>query len=251
MANDFTVPDGPPTQAKRVQAIGLLLVSLLILAILYRMQDNKTPPVRLFKELKPETFASVIAWLFAVALFVERAIEVVVLVFRDQTAELLDRDEKRVKLLYDAAVTKTKEVSDRITASSVPNAKSFADDLNAAREAEASSKKTYDNSIEANAIYGAETKEVALIVGFAFGLLTSFAGVRALHALLPDNSATGRTFNFVDIVVTGAMLAGGSEGIHRLANVFTDFTDTLSKITKKKGQDADNSQDTDQGKGKQ
>lgn len=95
MANDFTVPDGPPTQAKRVQAIGLLLVSLLILAILYRMQDNKTPPVRLFKELKPETFASVIAWLFAVALFVERAIEVVVLVFRDQTAELLDRDENR------------------------------------------------------------------------------------------------------------------------------------------------------------
>jgi hypothetical protein len=37
-----------------------------------------------------------------------------------------------------------------------------------------------------------------------------------------------------DIIVTSAMLAGGSEGIHRMANVFTSFMDSLSTQIDKK-----------------
>ena len=43
-----------------------------------------------------------------------------------------------------------------------------------------------------------------------------------------DNAPVGGLFTMADIVVTGATLAGGSEGIHRIANAFTGFMDGLS-----------------------
>lgn len=45
---------------------------------------------------------------------------------------------------------------------------------------------------------------------------------------LRDNSAPSGLFRAVDVLVTGAMLAGGSEGIHRMANGFISFMDNLS-----------------------
>jgi hypothetical protein len=85
-------------------------------------------------------------------------------------------------------------------------------------------------------LYRAETKEFALLVGFFFGILASLAGVRALHGLLditqyPPGTAPGTLFTVADVLITGAMLAGGSEGIHRMANAFNGFMDSLSART--------------------
>lgn len=187
-----------------------LIVWVTILAtfcvfIVYPICANKVPDPMDFKPLTPQVFAGLIGWLFAISLFVERAVEVVVLVFRDSQADLLDeaaaRATKAVALLAGAAASK---------------------------EAMDAAVKDANTAHDQKIIYRAETKEIALLVGFVFGIFVSLAGVRALHGLLSDSTQTGTLFTVADIVVTGAMLAGGSEGIHRMANAFTSFMDSLS-----------------------
>jgi hypothetical protein len=140
-----------------------------------------------------QRWPSIVVSLTIVAAIVERATEVIVMVFRDRGAEEL---QERADTAPDAK------------ASADPDAKTNKEVLGA---------------------YQAATKEFALPVAFSFGLLAALAGVRALHPLLADpHAATGRLFAVLDIIITGAMLAGGSEGVHRIANVVTSGADTLS-----------------------
>jgi hypothetical protein len=185
--------------------VWVTILATLCVFIVYPICANKVPAPLDFKPLTPEVFAGLIGWLFAISLFVERAVEVVVLVFRDSQADLLDeaaaRATKAVALLAGAAASK---------------------------EAVDAAVKDANTAHDQKIIYRAETKEIALLVGFVFGIFVSLAGVRALHGLLSDSTPTGTLFTVADIVVTGAMLAGGSEGIHRMVNAFTSFMDSLS-----------------------
>jgi hypothetical protein len=185
-----------------IPSVAVFAAVLISAFIVYRVWQGHVPASIAFKPISGPAFAGVVGWLFAVALFVERAVEVIVMVFRDQDADLLDNAEAEAK--------------DAFTAATDPATKQAAQTaLSAAHEAVI--------------IYRAHTKEFALQVGFFLGALVALAGVRALHGLIPDNIVTGRWFTLVDIIVTSAMLAGGSEGIHRLVNVFTSFTDGVSR----------------------
>jgi archaellum biogenesis protein FlaJ (TadC family) len=186
---------------KTTLIVGVTLLAILFAFVVCPFWLNQVPEPLGFKPLTPQVFAGLIGWLFAVSLFVERAVEVVVLVFRDQQADALDEAEARATAMV-AALAGSAAASQA------------AKDAAAAREQ--------------SVTYRAETKEMALLVGFAFGVFVSLAGVRALHGLLADSAPTGTLFTVADIVVTGAMLAGGSEGIHRMANAFTSFMDSLS-----------------------
>lgn len=212
---------------------GLSGICLFAIYLIFRAQSpDPLPP----KILNIQTFTGVMAWLFAVALFVERAVEVVVMVFRDQSADLLDDAEAQAKADWEA---KAKVSADAMTTIVATQAQKSAA-VQAAKEA----RQKFDDAHKENVVYRAGTKEFALQVGFAFGLLVSLAGVRTLHELVDWEALKqcvgvlpplSRVFTLADIVVTGAMLAGGSEGIHRIANVFTSFMDTTSdRIDQKK-----------------
>lgn len=186
----------------------------------YPIWSNQTVGPLPFKPVSPQAFIGLIAWLFAVSLFVERAVEVVVMVFRDKRADLLHEAEAGIaRALENAAKT---ESALAVNATSSQEAKTAAAD--AAKVAQEALVDAHEKSL----IYRAETKEVALFVGFVLGTLTSFAGVRALQGMLAESAAPSSVFSAIDILITGAMLAGGSEGIHRMANVFTSFMDSLS-----------------------
>jgi len=172
--------------------------------VVYPVWSNQAPLPVDFKPLTPQAFAGLIGWLFVVALFVERTVEVVVMIFRDQQADQLDEAEENAARDFTNATKK-----------------GAADAVEAARQALATARQN-------KLVYRAETKEIALLIGFVFGVFVSLAGVRALHGLLLDATPTGNLFTAADIVVTGAMLAGGSEGIHRMANAFTSFMDGVS-----------------------
>jgi len=195
-----------------------LLVTLCVFVV-YPLWSNQVPEPLAFKPLSPQVFFGLIGWLFAIALFVERAVEVVVLVFRDQQAGALDAAEARATAIVAAlAANATASQSDKDKA---------------ARDAVTAHEQTVS--------YRAETKEMAMLVSFVFGIFISLAGVRALHGLLADFTPTGTLFTVADIVVTGALLAGGSEGIHRMANAFTSFMDSLSTradASQKKAEDS-------------
>jgi hypothetical protein len=40
-------------------------------------------------------------------------------------------------------------------------------------------------------------------------------------------------FPTIDVLVTGAVLAGGSEGVHQMVNVFSNFMESLANHVKK------------------
>jgi len=195
--------------------VGAVLLAIVAIFVAYPVWSNQVPDATAFKPMTPPLFTGLIAWLFALALFVERAVEVVVMVFRDQQADLLDKAEEE-------AVTALNDATKR--ANVLPGDNAAATNVQTANTALAGIR--HDK-----VIYRAETKEIALLVGFAFGLFVSLAGVRALHSLLKDNEPVGVLFVAADILITGAILAGGSEGIHRIANAFNGFMDSLSART--------------------
>jgi len=149
-------------------------------------------------------WTSTIGGLVLVAGIIERATEVIVMTFRDECAAGLS----------DAVELAAKK------ATAAPADPEAAGGLEKAQKTLTS--------------YKEQTKQFALFVAFCFGLLLALAGARSLHWLLLDQKVvTGRLFLALDVIITGAMLAGGSEGIHRLANVLTSGADTLStKIDK-------------------
>ncbi len=200
-----------------VTSVLLIVVGVFVV---YPVWSNQAPPPVGFKPLTPQAFAGLIGWLFVVALFVERAVEVVVMIFRDQQADLLDEAEEHAVRVVKTAIKKAAVLAGDNTAAPADK-KAATDAVEAVRPALVTAR-------ENKLVYRAETKEIALLISFVFSVFVSLAGVRALHGLLLDATPTGNLFTAADIVVTGAMLAGGSEGVHRMANAFTSFMDGVS-----------------------
>jgi hypothetical protein len=82
--------------------------------------------------------------------------------------------------------------------------------------------------------YKAETLQWTMPVSFALGLLISAFGVRALSQFI-DPATTGagawseaqcRWFNMIDILFTGALLAGGADPIHKLLDLYRKFVES-------------------------
>jgi hypothetical protein len=205
---------------KTTSIVTIVLLVVVGAFVVYPVWSNQVPPPVSFKPLTPQAFAGLIGWLFVVALFVERAVEVVVMIFRDQQADQLDEAEEHAVRVVKTAIKKAAALAGDNTAAPADK-KATTDAVEAVRPALVTAR-------ENKLVYRAETKEIALLISFVFSVFVSLAGVRALHGLLLDATPTGNLFTVADIVVTGAMLAGGSEGIHRMANAFTSFMDGVS-----------------------
>lgn len=89
--------------------------------------------------------------------------------------------------------------------------------------------------------YKSDTQRVAFLAALALGIVVSALGVRGLSlfvdpAAFKELSTSQRTwFNAMDVFLTGALLGGGSEGLHKLVTVFTNFMDTAAKKAKGDG----------------
>lgn len=82
--------------------------------------------------------------------------------------------------------------------------------------------------------YRAETMQWTMPVAFALGLVVSAFGVRALSQFV-DLTAAGVGappggqlwwFNMIDILFTGALLAGGADPIHKLLDLYRKFVES-------------------------
>ena len=79
------------------------------------------------------------------------------------------------------------------------------------------------------------TRCVALLASMVTGVLLASLGLRSLELLvdadmlaaLPAWQQTG--FSAFDVVVTGALIAGGADGIHKVVATFTGFLDESSR----------------------
>lgn len=88
--------------------------------------------------------------------------------------------------------------------------------------------------------YKAETLQWTMPVAFALGVLISAFGVRALSQFIIDPAATGMGalpeaqrwwFSMLDILFTGALLAGGADPIHKLLDLYRKFVESSAAKT--------------------
>jgi hypothetical protein len=75
------------------------------------------------------------------------------------------------------------------------------------------------------------TRTMAFLTALALGMTISASGVRGLASLL-DAKECSRVFTALDVLLTGALLAGGADGLHKIVAVFTSFMDKSAENTK-------------------
>jgi len=191
--------------------VSVVILCLIVAGLAILIETKGSPNAVEFTTINLPTVLKVFGGLFMVALMIERALEVIVSVLRDADAELL-------KLSVTAGATALQNAE-----KTTPPNQSNIDKLQT-HLTEAQKKLT---------AYRVDTKETSYCISFVLGTLVSLVGVRGLNALL-QNAPTSGLFTLVDVVVTGAVLAGGSDGIHQMISAAVDFFNMLSKQSNSK-----------------
>jgi hypothetical protein len=192
----------------------LVALIFVIVAIIWYNSDGQAV---IFKPFDATTFSGALTGLIAVALFIERAIEVLVAVVRDRQADDLQSAQDRAQSELDAATATWQAMP---VSSVQPKRLAFE---------EVKQKQASLNAATANMTgYKSVTKEFAMKAALVIAALVSIVGVRSLQTLIEPGPQIRGSFVLADIIVTSLLLAGGSEGIHRIANVFTSFMDGAS-----------------------
>ena len=82
----------------------------------------------------------------------------------------------------------------------------------------------------------AETMRYTLKISLVVGILISAAGIRTLEHMIQATSPVvtqGKLFTVMDIAITSGLIAGGSDGIHKLTTVLTNYLESMATLAKK------------------
>ena len=196
------MPDNKTAAGVRTARLILLLAIALCIVIIVWMN----PSLIRFWPFTAGEVVQLLTPLFLIALFIERALEVFLTVWRAGGSANVELEVRHFRKLSDK------------------NPATHSSDLL--------------NSERLLSAYKAETQKIAFICGIAFGIVVSAFGVRSIELFVdPDvfRSLPGiqrSLFNVVDVILTGALLGGGADGMHKLVSVFTNYMDATSKKIK-------------------
>ena len=93
------------------------------------------------------------------------------------------------------------------------------------------------------AAYRTRTRSWAMWSGLLGGVLLSVAGLRTLQNLADPGSFAAipeqqqHLLRVMDVFLTGGLIAGGSEGIHQITQVFKNYLGTSAANAKRARQD--------------
>ena len=148
--------------------------------------------------------------LFLIATFIERAVEVVIIVWRDKDKKeienVIETERKKSEL-------KAKQGTRTIT------------------QEEEQAVNNYVN-------YKADTANLAMPLAFAMGIIISALGVKSLQPLVDPAIFKTLTllqrslFTGIDTLITGALLGGGSKGIHEIIEAFLNTVEKYRESLK-------------------
>jgi len=187
---------------------------VLILVFLLSMSFWVSPAALAIKTMSATDVISMLSSFFLIALILERSLEVFITTWRAEESDKLDLEIQNLK--------------DKVSQLESKNATS--DELDPLRD---NLKKT----IYVQTNYRSQTQRIALYTGLAVGIAVATAGIRMLHLLVDPNTLSTFSegqmgfFRVADIILTGGLIAGGSDGIHKIANVYDNFMN--STATKK------------------
>jgi hypothetical protein len=162
------------------------------------------PQLLKFSPYALENIGNVLGPLVLVALFIERAVEVLMTVWREPEAQEAE-----------SRVTRAREVAGPDAAATDRGVAAAELDLRR---------------------YKAQSRRIAFALTLTLGLFAALLGIRAVQqflegGVLPTDITGAQKAAFVrfDMFITAAMIAGGAEGIHRVVSAFTAFADASKK----------------------
>ena len=84
--------------------------------------------------------------------------------------------------------------------------------------------------------YESETAQITLLAALAAGIIISMIGIRGIEPFINElpvkNDWQTSWFRTSDILLTGGVLAGGSDFIHKILQALTTFMDTIATANK-------------------
>jgi hypothetical protein len=158
-----------------------------------------------FKEFPMEALVGFIAKLWAIAFFVERFVEVLLTPWREPERHKMTARLKQAKAKHE--------------------------------NGQPDSVGEISNSENELCEYKGQTMQIAFLVALALGMAISAFGLRGLEFFVDANSMRTSSvqmfvFRGLDVLVTGALLAGKAEGLHKMISVFTSQLDKAAERVK-------------------
>ena len=184
----------------------LVLTAVLVAAVIAWALSRSFGPLAPRADLTD--FGSLLAALFFASAVLERALDVLLSLAFGADADQLDSDMKAAQSRIEAA----RAAGDGATI--------------------AAAEKEIEQLRNDRMAHRALTMRLALPAATVLGVVISAVGLRALHALVTPESVAAlaegqrRVLAGVDILLTGFLLAGGSDGIHRLVALYRSWTET-------------------------
>ena len=177
-----------------LEAIGIAVI--LLLTFLSIAVGNFFPIE--FKAISDSDIAAIVASMFVISVFMERSIEAILVPVRAPDRQILKQEIARLKGLDPSSSNNS--------------------DIEALKEKE--------NEFE---LYRLGTAKRAYWISFVFGLLISLVGVRVLSGFVDLDTVDHLTqvqanlFMFIDVVLTGGVIAGGSAAIDKIGRKISGF----------------------------
>jgi hypothetical protein len=194
-----------------LSSLAVLGAATIVVALL--VHHRAVPPTVPFQSFDVHVAVNVLGGLFMVALMMERAVEVIISVLRDADAEVLTS----------AIAATTAALADARLG--LPDSATKLDALTVLLSAE---KKALDG-------YRINTREITYCISFTLGVALALVGVRGLVGLLAlPPGPVGGWFQLADILLTGAVIAGGSDGIHKMVKAVLDCFSLVSTTMTKR-----------------
>ena len=184
-----------------------------------------------------------------VSLFIERAVDVFVAVFGDPKIAAHDQN-----LDYWQAYQRRRSdeikalMTEKVTAPLPDDARKAAieTDLAAKRQQLAEAVNNADAEEKVLATYRSSRRRATAAIGLGLGVLAASVGFRffcqivKVDALANVPGHQAAWFGLVDVLLTGAVLSGGSQAIHQILAVYTEFMESTQKSVANRGANAAN-----------
>lgn len=163
-------------------------IALAILAIIIVSFSLNPQTAPLKPDLTFQTILAALGSIFVIILLVERVTEIVITIWRQSGAEKLSAE-------IDLLTGDTAKASELLT-----------------KQKELAG-------------YKADTKSIALLVGFSLSVVLCAAGVGLLGAIIEIDTTKPNAglLRGVDIILTAGLIAGGSDGFHQFVSTLEAF----------------------------
>lgn len=231
-----------------IHDIGVVIICAIAGLIIVAIAAMSNSTGLTFRSDLTSALPAVLSTLLIVSLFVERVIEVFVSVWSDREADEHEQNrdywQSRQNQLKDDVANL---LAERNATPAPSGERKAAIDalLKQKRDAIELANTNADTESKALVPFEARTRRISTWLGLALGMLVAGVGFRFLNQIVALNSIydSGRPvtpqygwFVVADVLLTGAVLAGGSKAIHQIFSVYDAFMKlTQDKLSNKTG----------------